>query len=73
MANNKKCHRGQIIHGSFQLLPKIHKSVLKDCKPNHLFSKEGSEIRMDSQVQREILATERHIDKYTNTKDCRST
>jgi hypothetical protein len=40
----KKCHRGQIIHGSFWLLPKIHKRILKDCKPNHFFAKEGSEI-----------------------------
>jgi hypothetical protein len=40
----KKFHRGHIIHGSFRLLPKIHKRILKDCKPNHFFAKEGSEI-----------------------------
>jgi hypothetical protein len=40
----KKCDRGQIIHGSCRLLPKIHKRIFKDCKSNHFFAKEGSEI-----------------------------
>jgi hypothetical protein len=31
-------------YGSCRLLPKIHKRVFKDCKPNHFFAKEGSEI-----------------------------
>jgi hypothetical protein len=44
MANAKKCHRGLIINGSCRLLPKIHKRILKYCKPNHLFAKEESEI-----------------------------
>jgi hypothetical protein len=44
MASAKECERGQIIHGSFQLLPKIHKRILKDFKSNHFFAKEGSEV-----------------------------
>jgi hypothetical protein len=44
MANAKESEIGQIIHGSFQLLPKIHKRVLKDCKSNHFFAKEGNGI-----------------------------
>jgi hypothetical protein len=39
MDNAKEYDRGQIIHGSFWLLPKIHKRVLKDCKSDHLQKK----------------------------------
>jgi hypothetical protein len=50
MANTKECERGQRIHGSCQLLSKIHKMILKYCKSNHFFTKEGSEVQMDFQV-----------------------
>jgi hypothetical protein len=30
--------------GLVRLLPKVHKRFFKDCKPNHFFAKEGSEI-----------------------------
>jgi hypothetical protein len=43
-ANGKKCDIGQIIHGYFILLLKIHKSILKYCKPNHFFARQGSEF-----------------------------
>jgi hypothetical protein len=39
-----------IIHVSFQVLLKIHKRVIKYCKSDHFFAKEGSEVRMDFQV-----------------------
>jgi hypothetical protein len=42
--NTKNCDRGQVIHGSFWILLKIHKRILKDCKSNNFFAKEGSEI-----------------------------
>jgi hypothetical protein len=50
MDNVNECEKGQIIHGYCRLLRKIHKRILKDCKPNHLFAKEGSEILVDFQV-----------------------
>jgi hypothetical protein len=45
--------------------------VLKDCKSIQFFAKEGSEIRMDSQVRREFSTTKGNIDKCTNTEYCR--
>jgi hypothetical protein len=44
MENVKKFDIGYIIHGSRKLLPNIHKRVFKYCKPNQLFTKEGSEV-----------------------------
>jgi hypothetical protein len=44
MANFKECDRGYIIYGSCRLLSKIHKRIFKDCKSNHFFTKEGSEV-----------------------------
>jgi hypothetical protein len=50
MDSAKEYEKGQIIHGYLQLLTKIHKMVFKDCKSNHFFAKEGSEVRMEFQV-----------------------
>jgi hypothetical protein len=44
MANAHECDITQIIHGSYWLLPKVHKRFFKDCNPNHFFVKEGTEI-----------------------------
>jgi hypothetical protein len=44
MDNTKECDRGLIIHGSFWLLPKIHKRILNIASLVTSFQKKGVKL-----------------------------